>query len=210
MMESMNNFFQHALNAIFPESCVHCAQEQNHALLLCPDCLAELPRHVHPIAPPELLTDLWGMAEYNSPAGTLIRRCKYKPDQRIFQALIKRMKCPDIPWHQFDAITHVPTSFSRTFFRGFDQAQLLATLLSSSVSIPYIPLLKRVDPQVQSLRNREDRKKDLSFRFASLRKPPPNVLIVDDVCTTGGTLEACAMTLLNEGTAHVSGLVVCY
>ena len=209
-MGTMKNLFQQALNVLFPEPCIHCTQDQNHDLLLCPDCLAELPKQLHSIAAPELITQLWGMAEYASPAGSLIRRCKYKPDQRIFQALIKRMQCLDIPWHEFDAITHVPTSFSRTFFRGFDQAQILATLLSSSVSVPYLPLLKRVDPRVQSLRSREERTQRLSFRFSCIHSPPPKILLVDDVCTTGGTLEACAMSLLNEGSTHVSGLVICY
>ena len=40
--------------------------------------------------------------------------------------------------------------------------------------------------------------------------PPTNILIVDDICTTGNTLEAAAMTLLNEGAHHIYGLVVGY
>ena len=42
------------------------------------------------------------------------------------------------------------------------------------------------------------------------KDPPTNILIVDDICTTGNTLEAAAMTLLNEGAQHIYGLVVGY
>ena len=206
----MNNIIHQALNIFFPEMCVHCAQPQNSPLLLCSNCLQELPQQLHTIQSPELISQLWGMAEYNSPAGTLIRRCKYKPDPYILKTLVSQIKSKSIPWNQFDLITHVPTSFFRRYARGFDQSQYIAKFLSQRFGLTYAPLLQRKDLSVQSQKTYKDRKSQLSVRFRSLETPPPRILLIDDVCTTGSTLEACAMTLLNEGAYHVSGIVLCY
>ena len=124
--------------------------------------------------------------------------------------LVHRMKISTVPWKGFDAITHVPTTFSRRFSRGFDQAQLLAKKLAYATEIPYISLLKRKDLKAQSLRSYSDRKKNLSVRFSCKKTPPNRILIVDDVCTTGSTLDACAMALLNDGTKSISGIVLGY
>jgi ComF family protein len=210
MIASMRSLLKHTLDLLFPEPCIHCGSTQNSTLFLCSKCLLELPRNLHPIASPEIIHTLWGMAEYMGPAGTLIRRCKYKPDNLIFREIVHRMESSSLPWEEFDVITHVPTTFQRKFVRGFDQAQILAQLLATSVSIPYMSLLKRHDPKAQSLRTYKQRKEKLSFRFGCTTTPPKKVLVVDDICTTGSTLEACAFALLNEGTEHVYGLVVGY
>ncbi|MAA79910.1 MAG: hypothetical protein CL916_11690 [Deltaproteobacteria bacterium] len=205
------SFFQQAFHLLFPEPCIHCGNIQSDPLLLCNECLEELPKTLHRIQKPELIQLLWGLAEYSGPVGSLIRRCKYKPDIHIFQGLIARMELSKIPWESFDAITHIPTTHRRIFTRGFDQAQILAQLLSKSVSIPYFPMLKRIDRYPQSLRTHIERKQNLSRRFqftASIT--PTNILIVDDVCTTGNTMEAAAMTLLNNGIHQAYGLVVGY
>ena len=204
-------FFHKVLNLLFPEPCIHCGKTQSNPLLLCKECLEELPKTLHHIHKPELLQHVWGMAEYSGPVGTLIRRCKYKPDVHIFQELVSRMEYSNISWTQFDAITHIPTTPKRIFHRGFDQAQVLAQMLSNSVSVPYYPMLKRIDRYPQSLRTHSERKKNLSQRFQTvINQAPANILIVDDIYTTGNTLDAAAMTLLNEGAHHIYGLVIGY
>lgn len=210
MMKS-KSLFQEALNLLFPEPCIHCGNRQSNPLLLCDTCLLELPKTLHKIEKPELLQQLWGMAEYSGPVGALIRRCKYKPDIHIFQELVSRIEGSHIPWTNFDAITHIPTTYTRIFHRGFDQSQILAQMLSKYVSVPYYPMLKRVDKHPQSLRNHSERKENLSHRFQIISSDiPTNILAVDDICTTGNTLEAASMTLLNEGAQRIYGLVVGY
>ena len=105
-MAKPTSFFQQALNLLFPERCINCGNVQSNPLLLCHTCLDELPKTLHHIHKPELLQELWGMAEYSGPVGALIRRCKYKPDVHIFQELIARMECSKIPWTNFDAMKH--------------------------------------------------------------------------------------------------------
>lgn len=210
-MTKSASIFHRTLNLLFPEPCIHCGTVQSSPLLLCHACLEELPQTLHRIRKPELLQQLWGMAEYSGPVGAVIRRCKYKPDIHIFQELVSKIKCSEIPWTSFDAITHIPTTPKRIFHRGFDQAQILAKMLSKSVAIPYHSMLRRLDPYPQSLRNNRERKQNLSRRFQIVPSETyNNILVVDDICTTGNTMEAAAMTLLNGGTKHVYGLVVGY
>lgn len=210
-MWTMSTILQNFLNILFPEACIHCGDEQSSPLLLCRNCIAELPKTLHPIHTPELIHQLWGMAEYNGPFGALMRRCKYKPDLQILQELIYRMECSALPWQEIQVITHVPTTPARIFHRGFDQAQILAQMLSKSISIPYLPLLKRIDRHPQSLRTYVQRGQGLSYRFQHKSiHTPKTILIVDDICTTGNTLDAAAIPLLNEGIEKIYGLVIGY
>ena len=207
----MSAIIQQFLNVLFPESCIHCEEPQSSPLLLCQDCIEELPKTLHPIRTPELIHGLWGMAEYHGPVGSLLRRCKFKPDIQMMQELVSRMECSDLPWQDIHAITYIPTTHMRVFRRGFDQAQVLAQMLSKSASIPYRPMLKRFDPKPQSLKTYSQRGLRLSYRFQHRSEQiPKKILLVDDICTTGNTLDAAAMTLLNEGAEKIYGLVIGY
>ena len=189
---------------------MHCKKPQNSEVLLCPTCLTELPKTLHPLPKTELLTSVWGLGPYEGPLGSIIRRCKYKPDQRILNALCKRIQHQNFPWAQHHVITHVPTTKKRLFQRGFNQAQELAKVLAKQRDLEHQNLLIRLDPFSQGLRDKKTRQHNLSTRFACRIKPPEKVLLIDDVRTTGSTLEACAMTLLNEGCRHVHAIILGY
>ena len=206
----MLSLFHQSLQLLFPEECIHCRSTQSSPLLLCPACIAELPKSLHPLPRSELIASIWGLGPYDGPLGSLIRRCKYKPDHHILRSLCTRIRHTAIPWSDFSLITHVPTTKQRLFQRGFDQARELASILAKQSDIPHHTILKRLDPFSQGLRDKKARTQNLSHRFVALQAPPPKVLLIDDVRTTGATLEACAMTLLNEGTREVHAIVLGY
>ncbi len=101
-------------------------------------------------------------------------------------------------------ITHIPTSLGREFLRGFDQAEVLAQSIGQVLNIPHVKLLKRVDSSEQSVKSWEQRQ-NTQGRFEALQSRP-RVLLVDDVCTSGATLEAAAQELLLHGTQEVKAL----
>ena len=206
----MFSLFHQSLQLLFPEQCLHCNAQQHTSLLLCPACLLELPQTLHTLPQSTPISAIWGLGPYEGPLGSLIRRCKYKPDPRILTALCMRIQHTDIPWSSYPVITHVPTTKKRLFHRGFDQARELALILAAQNKIPHRTLLKRLDPFSQGLRDRKERTQNLSHRFAICAPPPSKVLLIDDVRTTGSTLEACAMTLLNEGAQEVHAIVLGY
>lgn len=106
----------------------------------------------------------------------------------------------------------VPLYFLRQFRRGFNQASLFASTLSDASNVPQKSLLKRVrSTGSQKARKRQERLSALTgaFRFCA-SEVPHHVYLVDDVFTTGSTLEECAKVLKEAGVERVEGVVVAY
>jgi len=109
--------------------------------------------------------------------------------------------------YHFDVIVPVPLHPTRQRERGFNQASLLAELLSARISIPCKPLLKRIRyTTTQTALDRSERMENLHNAFR-LRKNADvrglRVLLIDDVLTTGSTLNECARVLKRAGAISV-------
>jgi competence protein ComFC len=108
---------------------------------------------------------------------------------------------------RFDIIVPVPLHPTRQRERGFNQASLLAELLSAQVSIPCKGVLKRTRyTTTQTALDRAERMENLHNAFR-LRKNADvrglHVLLIDDVLTTGSTLSECARVLKRAGATSV-------
>ena len=108
---------------------------------------------------------------------------------------------------QFDIIVPVPLHPTRQRERGFNQASLLAELLTAQISIPCKPVLKRIRyTTTQTALDRAERMENLHNAFR-LRKNADvrglHVLLIDDVLTTGSTLSECARVLKRAGAISV-------
>src|ERR1043166_4389220 len=108
---------------------------------------------------------------------------------------------------RFDIIVPVPLHPTRQRERGFNQASLLAALLSEQNSIPSQPLLERIRyTTTQTALDRSERMENLHNAFR-LRKNADvrglQVLLIDDVLTTGSTLSECARILKRAGALSV-------
>jgi predicted amidophosphoribosyltransferase len=106
-----------------------------------------------------------------------------------------------------DAVTWVPLSRRRRAERGFDQARALAAAVAPRLGLPLVALLRRTaDAGHQARRGGEERRTAMRGLFVTGGEPPPRVLLIDDVLTTGATVAACAEALLAEGANEVSVL----
>ena len=108
---------------------------------------------------------------------------------------------------RFDIIVPVPLHPARQRERGFNQAGLLGELLSAQTSIPAKPMLERIRyTTTQTALDRSERMENLHNAFR-LRKNADvrglRVLLVDDVLTTGSTLNECARILKRAGAFSV-------
>ena len=108
---------------------------------------------------------------------------------------------------EFDVIVPVPLHPARQRERGFNQASLLAELLSAHTSTPCRPLLNRIRyTTTQTALDRSERMENLHNAFR-LRKNANvrglRVLLIDDVLTTGSTLSECARVLKRAGARSV-------
>ena len=128
--------------------------------------------------------------------------------QILGEALIKRN------W-PVDLILPVPIHHLRKAERGYNQSDYLAKGLSSSLKIPYsTKLLKRTrHTESQTKLNLSERAQNVSnaFKVKNAKKiKGKNILLVDDVCTTGATLQECGIVLrkAGAGSIYVSSIAV--
>lgn len=110
----------------------------------------------------------------------------------------------------FDAIVPVPMTRAKFRRRGYNQAELLARRLAARIGGRVEPLLaKRGDGPAQSTLIRDARRENVRGAFtASPRAAGRSILIVDDICTTGETMRACAAALVASGAARVAAIAV--
>ena len=107
----------------------------------------------------------------------------------------------------FDVIASVPLHPARERERGFNQATLLAELLSRKIAIPFRTLLERTRyTTTQTAHDRAERMENLRGAFRLRRKANVRqlrILLIDDVLTTGSTLSECARILKQAGAISV-------
>jgi len=107
-------------------------------------------------------------------------------------------------------LVHAPTATSRVRQRGYDQSRLVARALSRRSGIPCYRLLLREGQRRQIGSDKAARRSQMQNAYHALlpqRIRGKHVLLVDDVCTTGSTLEAAAAVLKRYGARQVDGIV---
>jgi competence protein ComFC len=156
-----------------------------------------------------------------------LARYKYRGDESLLPLLIDMLRFPyesllhELPKlrKKFDCITFIPLSPERLAERGFNQAEQLALGIGKAYCIPVIPLLKRVlHTGKQSYKTREQRLNDLqhAFKYEDAQQPfskiqlsrtePLHIILIDDVYTTGSTLNQCASVIREHLNAQIYGL----
>lgn len=107
-------------------------------------------------------------------------------------------------------ITHVPTATARVRQRGYDQAALIAKALARKHGVACIPLLIRHGKHEQVGASRAVRTSQLQEAFHPIRQQyikGAHIILIDDVVTTGATLQAAATALESAGAARVEAIV---
>jgi len=147
-------------------------------------------------------------ADYGSAAKTLVARGKFGSSRGAIRAMAMIMH-QELPLRGgIDLVTYVPTATKRVRQRGFDHAKLLAKQFARLRGIPCRRLLHRRTQAKQMGASRLTRRRQLktAFRPASVVHAP-TVLLIDDVVSTGASLEACARTLKKAGAKRIHAAV---
>lgn len=145
---------------------------------------------------------------YEELAKELVWRLKFQGAQaaasEIASLLLERFTLEGV------ILVPVPTASSRVRKRGYDQAQLIARSLAGKTGLPYVACLKRLGQHHQVGATRQQRITQLQESYRCIRASAvenAHVLLIDDVLTTGATLESAAMVIKAAGAKRVSGLV---
>lgn len=217
-------------DAIFPVFCLQCHKEGE---LLCESCQKTLKLSeifacpVCKIATPNGKTcegcfeksflDNHGalfLYEEKSLGARLIHELKYN----YIEEAVQSFQVPLVSFYQnhsqffenFDCITPVPLHPRRLAERGFNQSELIAQLFQKQFSLPiknYVSRTRVTRPQVGLAQ--AEREKNVAGAFTG--NPDcrnKNILLVDDVFTTGSTLQACSEALKEHGAARVGAFTL--
>jgi len=108
------------------------------------------------------------------------------------------------------AIVPVPPRPGKIRKMGWDQVEYLARLLEKGKGLPVSRCLKRLKSKSQKELSRENRLTNLKGRIMPKKQIPKTALVIDDVITTGSTLDVCASALKEAGSQTVCGLCLFY
>lgn len=208
------------------------------SLGLCANCAGEVSFSLRAIGNSNLVSSVWAMDSYQGALGSVVKQGKYKRRATVFRKIGRTMAgaCLDLP--PFDIVSFVPLSWHRKMDRGFDQAEVLAEEIAQFLGVPHMALLERTDYSRQADKSMQERKKQLTGRFSLhknalregmvetpgtkvdntpyvIRDPKlrshirnKTILLVDDVFTTGSTLDGCGIELYDAGVEKVLGCTV--
>ncbi|MEJ8757537.1 ComF family protein [Pontibacter sp. H259] len=220
--------FQDLLALFFPESCYAC----NGALargekFICTNCNIKLPyTDFHEYGGTELnplQRRFWGKVPvrfafsylYFQSKGSvqrLLHQLKYKGAKELGEHLGKRYGSILQEYHyheQFDLIVPVPLHKYKLRKRGYNQSEHFALGLAVVMDVPLKAnvLVRTINTTTQTHKDRYNRWQNVEQVFEVVKPElikDKHILIVDDVLTTGATLEACAVALLNAGASEIS------
>jgi len=154
----------------------------------------------------------YSFGSYEGTLRDLIRLFKYSRIESLSKPL-SRLLIEAVPQgHRFDLVTAMPMHWYRRWERGFNQAELLAKPVARRLGLPASHVLRRVRlGKRQAGLGATARRNNLrsAFQLArNARVDGKNILLIDDVLTTGSTLAAASAVLKSAGANHVCALTV--
>ncbi len=224
------------ISLLFPKKCVGCQKLGTYfcpdciasikqGQLICPVCKdSAMGGQTHPLCKTKFgLNGLWSLGIYEGSLRSCITQLKYKWVRNLATVLadlvieywaihqpflldkIKQSK------GQGWVIVPVPLHHLRQNWRGFNQSKLLGQILSKKFGLDYCDGLKRIRyTKPQAKLKSFERKKNIkdAFSLTSNYNLAPNILLIDDVWTTGSTMKECCYILKKAGAKQVWALTL--
>lgn len=226
-MSLIQNIKEFLLDIVFPKKCVVCGKldtffcDKCRAKITflktqnCPFCLRITTRgRVCPSCQSKsALTGVYVVSHFEEPLKEVIHKYKYE----FIKALQDDLA--DIAWSYMEdfpkraVLACVPSSPKRVSWRGYNQAEEITKILASNTGMKYYPnLLKRTEYKIpQTQLRRKERFENVKNAFKINKKidlSGKQVVIFDDLVTSGATLDACARELRKMGATRVWGFVL--
>jgi ComF family protein len=144
-------------------------------------------------------------AAYEGPAREVLKSFKLRGERRTAREIARWMVPAALSLGRTDIVTWVPSTRRSEAERGFNPAEELARHLSRSLALRRARLLTKIRTTAdQAGLTRTQRRANLRGAFAPAARIPARVLLVDDVMTTGSTVDECASALKTAGAQRVT------
>ncbi|HEU66000.1 MAG TPA: ComF family protein [Chloroflexi bacterium] len=228
-MLRLDKLIELAVDSFFPRRCVGCGKVGD---FLCPQCLGKLPRLSSPLCPNcgrpqadgivcpscwQRQTEIDGIRSlfrFDEVIREAIHQLKYRNLKAISPCLAELLadylSSNPLPG---EALVYVPLHPRRLRERGYNQCSLLARELGRRIDLPVIEdcltRVKQAQPQVRAS-GVEERRRNVADAFVCRddRVSGKQIILIDDVCTSGATLESCAVALKSKKATSVWGLTL--
>lgn len=218
------NWFKSLLDILYPKLCITCENQlQINENQICTSCLLDLPyTDTHKVGIIALenkfvgrvdVAKIFSFVRFSKKSGVqkLLHALKYKANEKIgndigvyYGKLIKK----EVEEYKLDYLLPVPIHPKKLKIRGYNQAEVFSKGLSESLEIKTLTdvLLKTRETVSQTKENKQERFENIKGSFKIIEAgilKGKNIAIVDDVLTTGATLEEIAQILKNVGVSKV-------
>ncbi|HYW97020.1 MAG TPA: ComF family protein [Bacteroidales bacterium] len=222
------NILNSILNFFYPPQCDVCGRLLTEGeQVICMACFLDLPRTNFHLDEANAMARLfWGRVFITHAAGyfyynkgslyqKLIHKLKYNGRADIGR-MLGRYYADELSRSVFaeaGVVMPVPLHPRKERLRGYNQSEIIASGICERLSLPLVTgnLVRNTFTDTQTKRSRFDRYKNMEGMFGLTDEGSVkglHVLLVDDVVTTGSTLEACAQVLLDAGSGAVSVLTL--
>ena len=226
------NWLSRALDFISPRLCVVCGRRLSPTeRSLCSVCQLHLPRTVFQFSPDDnpMAQLFWHLAPIERAAALIYYQSHSEMARMVYQ--LKYGNSPDVGEdlgrllaadmqiaHYFDGIdllVPVPLTMKRQRQRGYNQSEMLARGISSVTHLPVAAkaLKRQAFHRSQTHLSRHERQENVNGIFVAADAETlkgRHVLLIDDVCTTGATLTACAQALAPIEDIRISVLTLAF
>lgn len=214
-------YLQKLLSLIYPSFCVRCEVLIPQGSVFCNECEKNIQLIVSSFLPLTKNKSLkvFAISDYQDPMRSLVIKKFYSnvfASRQLAQLIFEKTEIKNM---KFDFIIPIPLHWTRYTSRGFNQAYVMAKVLSKKMQIPVLNILRRKKRTVFQWKLPFDQRQtnvkdvfDLKFRYKLLDPSflkDKRILLVDDLCTTGATLKNAGRALINLGPQSISAVVAC-
>lgn len=221
-----NNWLKNILNIFCPATCLLCGERLDSEQMLCSGCHAELPHNHHcccrcalPLSSseegvcgaclkkPPVVDRVMAPFLYKPPLDHLLLGLKFN-QQLLNGRLLAHLLMDALQKQAYERpglILPVPLHHVRIGERGYNQAREVARPISQFLKVPLASgeVIRHRSTAAQSSLKKGERRKNVRGAFEVRASVPPHVAIVDDVVTTGSTVNELARVLKQAGAERV-------
>lgn len=210
-LEASFVLLQGLIDLIYPPTCVHCGRIDH---VICPRCLAGIDRTPYRrsvLSESSVIRDLIVIGPHTGVLRSAIHSLKYEREKRAGELLGKLLNDVLMVTNvSFDIIIPVPLHEARLRERGYNQAKIIAHGITGGTLLSK-PLVRHRYTTSQVNLSAQERQSNVQDAFRATDSfSGERVLLVDDVCTTGATLHACASALKEVGVGDIYAVTVSY
>lgn len=213
----MGNTINSILELVYPPTCGFCGKLSKE--YICNKCYLKIKKYrIKDNCPSKnvYFQEIYSIFKYEEDIRDILIKYKFQNKSYIYktfsQIILKDEKIYGI-LKKYDIIIPVPVHKKRKNERGYNQTELIAREIAKGLNIKMEKdvLIKSINTKAQSSLSKEERRDNIkgAFKAQNLQKiKDKNILVIDDIYTTGSTINECGRILKSTGAKSIGALTI--